>query len=180
MKKLHIKILILLVSIAISACNFKSDINISNKKDLVLIFNSSPNNLVYRSQDSSFISRDRFLLTYINDNHILKKWSPNMMERSDTLIIHSKREYIDITHLYRGIDKLYYLFKRGDTVVFNYCGKKPLPIVKNRKVKQYDLNYGLTIRKLLYNDDFPAGLAWYLNNNVSKSEMNIYKNIEIH
>ena len=65
---------------------------------------------------------------------------------SDTVVIGSTRDQVEVKLMYKGIDDLTYLFQNGDTVEFNYEGIKPIGRVLNREETTIVTNYSLYAR----------------------------------
>ena len=93
-------------------------------------------------------------IAYHNDFYDLIWFSVDTSKFSDTLIIPTKRDYFEIMHPVRIRDRFYYLFQKGDTVLFTYHNDLPKPQVINRKCKFYDFGFEKKTRKLL--NDYPA------------------------
>lgn len=122
---------------------------------IVLVFINPPDNRFYKFKNG-FKTGNDFDISYIDDNTLNQEIKFKKGASSDTILIRTKREIIDIRHGYKGLEKLSFLFHNGDTVVFNYDSLKPIPSVKNRKVLKHEIDYELLKLKLVCNDSFSA------------------------
>lgn len=83
----------------------------------------------------------------VSNNFHTSAFVPDTTKESDTLRILAESEYILLKHRFKTLSFLYYLFKRGDTILFNYRGGMPVAKVVNREVREYDVNYDMFWRE---------------------------------
>lgn len=125
---------------------------------VVLIFENMPENSRYTFSTGISTNNGGVEVQYIDDAYF-----PGYFKAStfpyDTLIIPTSRRIIEIQHAYRGADNLNFFFQKGDTVLFQYNGLKPIATVRNRITKNLDTSFELTYWKTL-NDKFPATIEY--------------------
>jgi thiol-disulfide isomerase/thioredoxin len=70
-------------------------------------------------------------------------WKPLRRDhkKNDTLTIDPEGEFVLFHHKYEAIHNFDFIFKKGDSVIFSYDGKKPSATIRNRKTLPYDINY---------------------------------------
>ena len=167
--KLNKFILLTIICILVIACTSKKRTILENgiKGCIIIVFDSTPppyhSNINGRSIATS--------IEYINDNFIKQSFLPDPTKNFDTLVIFTKRKYLEISHSYKTLDKLSYIFHNGDVVVFHYQNNTPIAIVKNRKTKPYDINFDLFKKESITPNDYPAfvkfSLPMFFTNNSS-------------
>jgi len=126
-----------------------------NPNLVVLIFINPPNNRFYRFENGTKAGND-FDISYIDDNTIRQEIKFKRQGGIDTIRIKTKREIMDVSHAYKGIENLSFLFHNGDSVVFNYDSLKPVLFVKNRKILKHEIDYQLLKLKLISKNKFSA------------------------
>ena len=92
----------------------------------------------------------------IDDHYIEKRLSFKIGADSDTVVIDTQREIMEVRLMYKGIDDLTYLFQNGDSVLFTYEGIKPIARILNREEETAITNYSLMVRDSLVEQDFTA------------------------
>lgn len=149
--------LIVYVFLASLACSTQQEKEESKQKSniITLIFINPPNNRFYGFENGTKAGSD-FDISYIDDNTIKREVKFKRLGGNDTIRIKTKREIVDVSHVYRGIEDLSFLFHNGDSVVFNYDSLKPVPFVKNRKVLKHEIDYQLLKLKLISKNKFSA------------------------
>ncbi len=135
-------------------CTQTSTIPSANK--LVLIFKAPPENGYYQVSKNGPYTNPRVDLSYVDDNFIKKEIELSHNGLSDTVIIETSRENIEVVHQYKAVGMMPFLFQNGDTVIFTYNKNIPIVQVVNREVKQGDLIYCLELRNKLYVDNFSS------------------------
>ena len=145
--------IILICLLVINCCNSnKSTKEIIEKNQITLIFKSIPP--PWHSNLTGTLTASE--IEFIDDNYIRQHFSPDPTKGIDTLVIKTKRKFIEFRHCYKTVDKLSYLFQNGDTVMFSYQNTVPYATVKNRKTKTYDVNFDLFKRETITPYDYPA------------------------
>jgi thiol-disulfide isomerase/thioredoxin len=136
---------------------FGGDFKQNKSTDIVLIFHSTPVNKSVKLADGSRIgSGGKYEVIYVDQSSISHFINPIYGSESDTFKLYSKDDCVEVEHIYRGVDRLTYLFKRGDSVDIFYKGIKPVVRLRNRAVNFFDLNFELYLRERVYHDDFPS------------------------
>jgi len=162
MENIKTRLVVIICSVFISCSNDKDPIKtelINN--NITLIFKNVPAKWkVFRNAGGYTPARCE--VSYIDDNYIPQIFIPDSKVEFDTLHFKTKRNQVEFRHTYKGLDKLSYLFKPGDTVLFTYKGKKPFAVLLNRDAKAHDINLDLLIRETLYLNDYPS-LVKYIN-----------------
>ncbi|KYG78934.1 TlpA family protein disulfide reductase [Roseivirga echinicomitans] len=95
-------------------------------------------------------------IAIINDEFIPTRYRFEVNSPSDTVAINTKRDLLEVKLTYKALDELTYYFQKGDTVVFDYEGKKPIAKIINRKENTEITNFSLNQRDSVYQDDLPA------------------------
>jgi len=115
----------LIISLLISCCTLVS----AQQKPIIIIFHHFPNELNY-TFPSGLVRRniDSAAISYISGNHIRFF---NSQKETDTLVINSRDERIEVCHIIKATEKRYFLFKAGDTIDFSY--NNFIPFVNSRK-----------------------------------------------
>jgi thiol-disulfide isomerase/thioredoxin len=122
---------------------------------IVLIFENAPDNTKHTFHNGWTTGLDgNKEITYFDDFGI-KHFESLRHHEYDTIIIKSSRAEVEVTHAYRGIDKLCYLFQKGDTALFTYNGQKPMVSILNRDFSKFVLNYDIYRNERLDEGDFP-------------------------
>jgi thiol-disulfide isomerase/thioredoxin len=152
-------IVLIVLSLACSLKNEDKNIK-SYNNEIVIIFNSTPENrkLFLNNDDKSpYITFKDGEISYINDSFIEVNFQPKYAPASDTLVIETIRNFVEIRHKYRVLDEFSFLARQGDTLYFNYHGDDIVVSKKGTgKDTQYDLNVDLMKYKRFYTGDYPA------------------------
>ncbi len=136
---------------------------------IVLYLQAPPRNNSYKFANGRVTGNGSFHeLSYVDDNLLTQLVPLHYAPRRDTVVILTKRAVLEVEHAYRGVDKLSYLFQKGDTVLFTYQGQKPTATILNRKALPAEVNYEILQRQVVCKDSFPAtekglGLANLIN-----------------
>tara|TARA_R110001592_G_scaffold356956_1_gene659526 strand:+ start:625 stop:2217 length:1593 start_codon:yes stop_codon:yes gene_type:complete len=158
---------------------------------IVLIFNKPVQNGYYLIPDGGGRSQERNPngdeIQFLDDNMIEQLLHLNIGAESDTVIVKSKRDLVEIRLMYKGVDELKYLFQNGDSVVFNYSGIKPIAKILNRQEDYTVTNFSLVERDSIALDEYTAmhitempALLYYRARDLEKEEyMSFIKNIDI-
>ncbi len=126
---------------------------------ITLIFKSPPPKWkVHRKAGGYTVGLSK--IEFIDDNFIQKEFIPNTEQEFDTLIIKTNRDFFQFRHSYKGIDKLTYLFQKGDTVLFTYRDKTPIASLLNRESKTHDVNLDLFKKEQLYPNDYSSDVKY--------------------
>ena len=125
---------------------------------IVLIFNNIPENHRYEFPTGITTNNGGFEIYYINDDGLPQFLIPNK-KKSDTVVITTKRDIIEIEHAYRGADKLSFFFQNGDTINFRYEEKMPFASINNGSEGD-GVNFDPIVRKSVQHGDFPASIKY--------------------
>ncbi|KYG84998.1 hypothetical protein AWW67_17310 [Roseivirga seohaensis] len=120
---------------------------------IVLIFNKPVQNGSYRNQIGSQNGDE---IQFLDDHMIEQRLHLNIGAESDTVIVESKRDLVEIRLMYKGVDELKYLFQNGDSIVFNYSDIKPIAKVINRQEDYTVTNFSLVERDSIALDEYTA------------------------
>ncbi len=135
------------------ACsNNKQTEKIIENNQITVIFENIPQEWQSVETGSIVLSE----IEYIDDNFIQHQFAPDPTKKFDTLIVNTKRKIVEFRHNYKTLDKLSYLFQKGDSVIIRYQNTTPIATVINRETKVYDLNYDLLKREKLTTDGYLA------------------------
>jgi thiol-disulfide isomerase/thioredoxin len=148
---------IVLVSLAFIAC--KPDINntknvVELPNNVVLIIQKCPPDINIRTIGNYTVSNSCDL-SYRNDNLTDHNVILPKNRKSDTIIIETYRDDVEVMHLF-GFEGCSYLFNRGDTILFTYNGRIPHADIISRKTANYDVNYDVFMREKAQNNDCSA------------------------
>ncbi len=138
----------------IMACsnNNKQTEKIIKNNQITIIFENAPPE--WRSAETGCMVFSE--IEYIDDNFIQHQFVPDTTKKFDTLIVSTKRKIVEFRHNYKTLDKLSYLFQKGDSAIIRYQNTTPVATVINRETKVYDLNYDLFKREKITPDGYPA------------------------
>jgi thiol-disulfide isomerase/thioredoxin len=138
----------------IMACsnNNKQTEKIIENNQITVIFENTPQEWQSGETGCMVLSK----IEYIDDNFIQHQFVPDTTKKFDTLIVSTKRKIVEFRHNYKTLDKLSYLFQKGDSAIIRYQNTTPVATVINRETKLYDLNYDLFKREKLTTDGYPA------------------------
>lgn len=96
------------------------------------------------------------LLEYRDDDKVVRSIEPDSSLMYDTLVVATSQASVEFAHNYRWFDKLSFIFKKGDTVLFRYPDAKPYAEVLNRDEASISVNYDLHWRQQITHSDLPA------------------------
>lgn len=96
------------------------------------------------------------LLEYRDDDKVVRSISPDSSVVYDTMRIATHQAFLEFAHTYRRFDKLSYIFKKGDTVLFSYPDLQPYAQILNRREDSISVNYDLHWRKQITYSALPA------------------------
>ncbi len=156
----HFQYLLLLFLIA-SGCKNKPAVQLKGEikpNQVVLIFNNPVKNGFYKLSDGTSTGRTNAgdEIQYIDDQFIQRRLTIDFEREWDTVVLHSKREWVEVMLMYKGTDDLSYIFKNGDTAVFNYDGIKPIGRIANREEYQKTTNFSLYLRDSVASEEYMA------------------------
>ena len=121
------------------------------------MFENMPDNTRYDWEKGHYSGMTpKHEICYVDDHSIIRYLTPEYAPEKDTLVLKSKRDFIEVQHTYKGIDHLSYRFQNGDSVLFTYKGRKPFAKVLNREVSDIEVNFDLQAREKLSDDYFPG------------------------
>jgi len=151
----------LLFLVVLLSCNSEESHEVlkatkTSPDQIVLIFNDPLQNGFFKFSNGSSAGRTRSgnEIQYIDDQYIYRQLKIDFNSKSDTVILKSKREYVEVTLMYKGVDDLTFIFKNGDTTVFNYDGIKPVAKLINREEAYSATNFSLYLRDSIASNDF--------------------------
>lgn len=154
---------LLIATLIFSGCKTISEESTAEKpksNQIVLIFNKPVSHGFYQIPNAGTMSQGRTTngdeVQYIDDRFIQRRLTVDFESKSDTVTIHSTRDWVEVMLMYKGVDDLSYQFKNGDTVVFNYDGMKPIANIINRQEHYRTTNFSLYTRDSIANDDYNA------------------------
>tara|TARA_R110001599_G_scaffold161642_5_gene350354 strand:- start:68482 stop:70074 length:1593 start_codon:yes stop_codon:yes gene_type:complete len=159
------KHLIYLILISTLGCSDYKDKPVDQPQlpdQVVLIFNNPQSHARYTFPTfhdqpvGDIASGNGYQIQTVNDALIPTRYRFEANAPSDTVIISTKRDLLEVKLTYKAIDELSYYFSKGDTVVFNYEGKKPIAEIINRNENKEVTNFSLHQRDSVYQDDIPA------------------------
>lgn len=152
------------LALAISSCDpviyedSKSEKPLSNQ--IILIFNNPVQNGFYEIPGTNGKSQSRNQegdeIQFLDDNMIEQLLNLNIGAVSDTVIIKTQRNIVEVRLMYKGVDELKYLFQNGDSIVFDYQGIKPIARILNREEEYLVTNFSLIERDSLSADEYTA------------------------
>ena len=149
--------------IVLFSCNNSSERPIEKQKtnQITLIFQNAPINNRYTFKNGLKTGNGgNHEVSYVDDHYITRLEALKYNEY-DTITIKSKRETVEITLAYKGLDKLSYIFHNGDSVLFTYNSLDPRATVLNREVSDYAVNYSLKRRARIHGDGFPENVKFF-------------------
>jgi thiol-disulfide isomerase/thioredoxin len=136
---------------------------------IVLIFKNAPDNRFILGATGLRFKEADYQVTYFDDHLIRRGFNFTSTTRSDTLIIKTDRNFVELRHTFRGITGMDYLFKNGDSVLFTYQGSIPWARVLNRKVQDSEINYDYLMNERVRNYDYPATTKYAHQNFFTKT-----------
>lgn len=159
------KHLVLLILISTLACSDHKNKPVDQPQlpdQVVLIFKNPQSHARYTFPSfydqpvGNLASGNGYQIQTINDALIPTRYRFEVSSPSDTVTISTKRNLLEVKLTYKAIDELTYYFRKGDTVIFNYEGTKPIAEIINRKENTEVTNFSLNQRDSVYQDDLPA------------------------
>ncbi len=172
----------ILLIITFTSCNNASVKTEKKAKDIVLIFKNAPvyNMFIFPSgiRSGSF---PPFLLSYIDSSgDLLSGYNP--YKAVDTLTIKNiKRNYLEVLYKFQGLEDIFYLFRKGDTIEFTY-GRDMYPHVRSYTseilTKQYNFQANIKNRQVKFGFESFTLLTYEPNRILNKLKVerpNIYK-----
>lgn len=151
---------LLLVTMACTKEEQVSEVEKEKPNQIVLIFNKPVKNGFAINPETGKTSHGRTNkgdeIQVIDDHYIAHRLTFEEGAEYDTVVIHSKRDLVEMKLMYKGIDDLTYLFENGDSVLFTYEGIKPTASILNRKAHAEVVNFSLFIRDSLAFSDHLA------------------------
>ncbi len=159
--KYSILLSILLIT---SGCSPLSKESKESKKEstnqITLIFKNPVQNGIYEIPGSNGITQSRNEngdeIQFLDDNLIEQQLNLDFEAQSDTVVINTTRDVVEIRLMYKGVNDLKYLLQNGDSVIFSYSGIKPIAEVINRKEDYAVTNFSLLERDSLSIDEYTA------------------------
>lgn len=146
-------------------CNKEASLEVLKTEEpranqVVIIFENPVVNGFYTIPESNGRTQRRTRrgdeIQYIDDQYIPRRESFNLNGEKDTVIIKTKRDFLEVQLMYKGVDDLRYIFKNGDTVEIKHQGIKPIAEIKNRNEDFSVTNFALVIRDSIAKDDYRA------------------------
>ncbi len=176
-------IISILIIVTFTSCNNYSVKTDKKTKDIVLIFKHAPvyNMFTFpsgiRSGSSPFS-----LISYIDSNGLQSEYNPQ--KEMDTLTIKNiKRNYLEILYKFQGLEDIYYLFRKGDTIEFTY-DKNLYPHVRSytseNLTNQYNFQANIKDRQVKFGFESLTLLTLHSNrvlNKVKVERPDIYNTV---
>lgn len=150
---------ILLATMACTKEEQVSEVEKEKPNQIVLIFNKPVKNGFYTfpgTEGGQGRTNEGDEVQFIDNHYMQQRLSFKIGASSDTLVIKSNRDIVEVLLMYKGLDDLNYLFENGDSVVFDYEGIKPTARVLNRLEDPSVTNFSLYVRDSILLDDYPA------------------------
>lgn len=142
--------------ISMIICVFDTQIHNERENQIVVLFDQASVNFSHQLPSGSVMAIGNSEIRYLDDNLIEQRFTPSYAPDKDTLIIKSQREWIELSHAYKGAETWSFLFQKGDTVLFTYQGKTPYATIVNRADNTFETNYNLEKINKIYQDSFSA------------------------
>jgi thiol-disulfide isomerase/thioredoxin len=151
----------------------------------VLIFDKAPDQLWIKFEGvaGTFGSGKEAEIAFVDSMGLIQYFTPN--RERDTLTIYSSNNYIEIFHVHRAFENLYFYIKSGDTVLFTYDNNKYPSLKSNiseQLTQQYNFRKNIPDR-LSYFDFEPLSLLsehsfWRVYTAMKNNEKNIPRNVK--
>jgi len=161
----HTSFLFLCLLILFSCSDKSSETAIEEKEkpnQITLIFKNPVQNGAYykpnATEPSFYTTQTGDEIEFIDDNLITQRLFIDFDAEVDTVIVKSQREWVEVSLYYKGVDQLKYLFQKGDTVLFDYEGSKPIAYVQNRSEEFRVTNFDLIERDSIATSEFTAAM----------------------
>lgn len=158
----YYQLLLLTFMLVLIACTKEEQVPEVKKEKpnrIVLIFNKPVKNGFYSfpgTEGAQGRTEGGDEIQFIDDNYMRQRLAFKIGAASDTVVIQSKRDIVEVLLMYKGLDDLNYLFENGDSVIFDYDGIKPSARILNRPEASIVTNFSLYVRDSILTDDYPA------------------------
>jgi len=80
---------------------------------------------------------------------------------SDTIVIHTNDNVVEVTHAFNAVDGAKYLFNKGDSVLFTYKENVPFATILNRETSFLESNFDIFMRKEVRKNELSAKYYYY-------------------
>ena len=133
----------------VSACHKapKQENKLETSKQITLIISRPPVNYKHTFSSGIYtVTDEKHEIEYYDDNLIKQLILFDYEKARDTLVIKTNHKTLEITHVFKALEKLNYTFQNGDTVLFTYNDAKPFAKVLNRQANE---NSPLSILSIL-------------------------------
>ena len=130
----------------VSACHKapKQENKLETSKQITLIISRPPVNYKHTFSSGIYtVTDEKHEIEYYDDNLIKQLILFDYEKARDTLVIKTNHKTLEITHVFKALEKLNYTFQNGDTVLFTYNDAKPFAKVLNRQANENETNYDL-------------------------------------
>jgi thiol-disulfide isomerase/thioredoxin len=99
-----------------------------------------------------------YLFSYTDDFLARHEYQSETYPVREIVVLKTERDFIELTFIYKGIDKVSYVFQKGDSVLFkaDANGVAKPPVLLNRNAKVHDLDFEFVKREKLYPMDYPV------------------------
>ena len=160
MSKIHLSFLLCFVCVS---CHFKpAGIKAKEVSDeVVLIFQNCPPDISKYRFPSGATVGFAYDIHYTDNTAVSSEIKLRKAPDSDTIIIRTKDDVLEVRHnLGFSESAFYYLFHKGDSVLFTYEENIPFITILNRETSYHADNYPFFIRKEILKNKLPA-IAYY-------------------
>ncbi|WP_422354597.1 TlpA family protein disulfide reductase [Roseivirga pacifica] len=151
-----------LIILGCSKESTKEKLREEKPNQVVLIFKNphSHNSFKLKNGSSTYkpLAKNGKEITAIDTNSVLERYRFEIGAESDTVIIPTKLEVLEVKLLYNALDRLTYFFAKGDTAIIEYNGNKPHATILNRNTNNSLVNIEMKVRDSLFNSIFPPSV----------------------
>jgi thiol-disulfide isomerase/thioredoxin len=150
----------------------------TEKLPTILIFEKAPQQLSVKFDGSAGTTSTMAdgEIIFVDSNGLKQYFSSN--REQDTLILYCSDDYVEVCHLHKALENLYFYIKSGDTVLFTYDDQKYPSLrsyTSDQLTKQYNFQKSIS-QRLSYFDYEPLTLFssydfWRIYTAVTKEKL---------
>ena len=154
MSKIHLTLLLCFVC---ASCHFKSDSTKTKEipNEIILIFQNCPPDINKYRLGEGYIG-STYDIRYVDDTSMSSEIFLQKAPDSDTIIIHTNNDVLELSHKFGSLQSAFYLFHKGDSVLFTYEENIPVITILNRETTYHADNYPFFIKKEIWKNKLPA------------------------